>query len=181
MLYRNNTLPELSLKPTIIDMTTPSPQKVIPVDEIRPQNLVTPPLPQHECKKEEKIRITSSTTKSEDTHKRRKRAKRKHRNEKQVSSTEEDQELLLTQQPPSGDEEELVATLLPLQRSHDQSCDQAMSGNSHPQSVDEGTSQTNHTSRELLLNLDDHSAAEEGGAVSLQASKPQDSGQLTVH
>ena len=163
----------------VIDMTAPSPQKVIPVDEIRPQDIVTPPLPQYECKREKETPITSSTTKSEDTHKRRKRAKRKSQNERRESSKEEDQKLLLTQQPPSGNEEELVATLLPLQRSHDLSCDQATPGNTHSQSLSE--EQTNHTSRELLLNSKDSSAAGEGGVVSSQTSKPQDTGQPIVH
>jgi hypothetical protein len=63
---------------------------------------------------------------------------------------EEDKEFLLTPHSQSSDEEEPVVTLLPLQRSHDQSCDLIAPNDTHSPSMGitgEGAGQTNSFSR----------------------------------
>lgn len=169
-------------------MTVPDvPKKAVPIDEIGPQvDTTTLPPPRYESRREKECIVStsckSSATKSGDTHKRRKRAKRKSRSERQESQ-EEDCELLLTQQSPSCDEEDQVATLLPLQRSHDQSCDSAAPADTQSRSAsvtEEGVSQPSSTSRELLLNSQGHSVEEGGKAIS-QTSHLQDAGRPIVH
>jgi hypothetical protein len=178
--------PKLSLKPTVIDMTAPSREKVIPIDEITPQEVVTLPPPQYKSKREEGPVTTgskNSTLKSKDAHKRRKRARRKSHITQESPNKEEDKEFLLTPHSQSSDEEEPVVTLLPLQRSHDQSCDLMAPNDTHSPSTGitgEGAGQTNSFSRELVLNSESHSV-EEGGVASSQASHTQDTGRLVVH
>lgn len=176
--FCRNHSPPLNLKPTIIDMTAPSPRKVIPVDTIQAQHIETPPPPLYESKgEEESVEEThkNSTSKSEDGRKRRKKAKRKPRIER--LSSQEDQEQLLSS------DKELAETLLPLQRSHDQSCDSPVPDCAQSQSAGtagQSASRTTSTSSELSLNSDCHSA-EEGGVVTAQTASPPDTVLLIAH
>lgn len=173
--------PAPALKPTIIDMTTACPRKVIPVDTIQAQHVGTSP---YEPKKEEKCGGTSPkgvAAKSEDSRKRRKRAKRKPRNERPDSQAE-DREVLLTQQLSSSDEE-TAETLLPLQRSHDQSCDDSQPGSTLYRSENAtGGSASSSTSTKLsLLNSERHSTEGRGAAADSQTVCPQDMAKLVQH
>lgn len=171
-------------------MTTPSPTKVIPVDTIQAQHIETPPPPPYEPNREEGTAYTShknSATKSENSRKRRKKAKRKPRSVR--LDCQEDEEVLLSQQLLPGDEEtaellsgdeDIAETLLPLQRSHDQSCDTPVPGStlSRGASITNDGASLQNSSRELSLNSG-HSA-ERGVAIS-ETARPQDTVLLVVH
>ena len=155
---------------TAIEMS-PAPQKVVPIDEIGPQDLIItipPPLPP--CKAEANRKSSDSKPTEgklkESSDQRQRKKKRRRKTEKRDVPHNEDGEmdiLIRDDESSEGDEEKQggVVTALSPERSHDQSCDSSPSNNATPLTKTGGDSyHVPNPSREHSLNLSNEGATQ---------------------